>query len=292
MATALLRPIRRLVHRRAFQKEFLPSLPEPFRPAALLVFTGEKEPEERSLAEEIEGFRRGDPRLAEKSELVSLPSPRSGTFAVDTSGRAAAPKSAEAPVEAQMRIGVDPSGGLLLRRLVRGARARRVLELGTNTGLSGRYILSAPECEWLDTVEGSADLCRIAEVNLGRASGNFRVMNTLFDEALEELANDPEAQPYDAAFLDGQHEREATLHYVERMFPLLRPGGMVILDDIYWSEGMNEAWEKVRADPRFPLTIDFGSKGVAVAEAGTDGPAGHFDLCRYIGRPRFYRRGW
>jgi len=283
------RPLRRLAFRRSFYGEFLPALPAPYRPAALLAFTRRREPGEDAVASEVERFREEIPKLASKPKLASHPSPHSGTFSTDESGHASPAALAEAPVEAHMKTGVDPYGGLLLRRLVEGAGARRVLELGTNTGFSGSYILSAPTCEWLDTVEGSADLCELARINLARTSDRFRVMNTLFDDALDELGGE---ERYDAAFLDGQHEREATLHYVDRMLALLKPGGMVILDDIYWSEDMNRAWQDVCGDARFPLTIDYASKGVAVAAGAPEGFAGHFDLCRYVGRPAVHRRGW
>jgi predicted O-methyltransferase YrrM len=289
LAATLTRPVRRIAFRRRFYGEFLPSLPEPYRPAALLAFTRQREPDEDAVAKEVESFRSEIPALAAKPKLLSHPSPHSGTFSTDDSGHSSPAALAEAPVEAHMKTGVDPYGGLLLRRLVEGTGARRVLELGTNTGFSGRYILSAPACEWLDTVEGSSDLCELARINLARTSDRFRVLNTLFDEALDELRS---GEPYDAAFLDGQHEREATLHYVDRMLALLNPGGMIILDDIYWSEDMHNAWEDVRRDDRLPLTIDYGSKGIAVAAGGGDGLAGHFDLCPYVGRPAIHRRGW
>jgi predicted O-methyltransferase YrrM len=288
----VLRPPRRLFYRRAFHKRLLPSLPPQYRAAALLVFTRRVEPDERAIAREIDSFRPEIPALAGKEDLVSHPSPHSGTFSTNASGRGIPAPPRPASVEAHMRTGINPKGGLLLRRVVVGTAARRILELGTNTGFSGRYFLSSPACEWLDTVEGSEDLCNLARMNLARSSDRFRVLNMSFDHALEKLRAGEHAEAYDAAFLDGQHEREATLHYVDQLVALVRPGGTIILDDIYWSEDMNRAWRDVCRDRRFPLTIDFATKGVAVTGGGPGKRSGHFDLCQYIGRPRIYRKGW
>jgi predicted O-methyltransferase YrrM len=81
------------------------------------------------------------------------------------------------------KTGVRPRGGILLRRLVTGIGARRILELGTNTGFSGCYFTSAETKPFLVTVEGSAAMCAIARRNLGRFTTEFLVMHRLFDEA-------------------------------------------------------------------------------------------------------------
>ncbi len=74
-----------------------------------------------------------------------------------------------------------------------------VLELGTNTGMSGSYILSARRAPHLTTVEGSPDLCAVAEHALKE--------HDLFDDALDALA--AEGKRFDAVFIDGQHEERA-----------------------------------------------------------------------------------
>jgi predicted O-methyltransferase YrrM len=187
------------------------------------------------------------------------------------------------------KTGVGSRGGIMLRRLVDGLGAESVLELGTNTGFSGMYFLSAAHKPRLTTVEGSADLCRIAQRNLGRVAdpARFRVMNCLFDEALDELER--AGDRFTCAFIDGQHEQAATLHYAERVVSLLEPGGAVIFDDIYWSMDMNAAWRTLREADGFAVTCDLKSRGVCIVG---DGPPRAYDICDYVGRPRFYRKDW
>lgn len=277
----------RRANRGRFEHEFLPALPKPFAPAARWIYDRDWTAEERRLAREIEEFRG---RIAEiaPARIESLPSPHSGTFELDALGRSRGAAPASAPSSAHARTGVDAAGGVLLRRLVDGLGARRVLELGTNTGFSGCWFLSAHARPTVVSVEGSADLCEIARRNLARVSRDFVVLHRLFDDAIDELA--ATAERFDCVFLDGQHERRATLHYAERVRPLLAPGAVLVFDDVYWSEDMNQAWQDLCGSDAYSLSVDFGWKGVVVT--GGAGPKRHFDLCELIGRPRIARPGW
>jgi predicted O-methyltransferase YrrM len=271
----------RVVHRRRFESEWLPALPPPFVPAARFMARRDWTPEERRLGWEIERFRSRVVDLGGAGTLESLGSPPPGSFSLDHRGLARGAPPASASVARHSRTGVRPLGGILLRRLVDGTGARRVLELGTNMGFSACYFVSAASRPHLVTVEGSAALCEIARANITRFSRDFSLMHALFDEAIDELS--AAGEMFDCVYVDGQHERQATLHYAARVGPLLRPGGIVIFDDIYWSADMNAAWRAIRESPAYGLTLDLGIKGVAVADIA--GPTRHMDLCALIGRP-------
>ena len=111
----------------------------------------------------------------------------------------------------------------------------------------------------------------------------------MFDEAIEELHEKNEK--FDCVFIDGQHERKATMHYADRVLPLLNEGGSIIFDDIYWSEDMNRFWKEVCLRPEFATTIDLRLKGVAIRKKANE-PKAHYDICEYLGRPRFSMKGW
>ena len=64
---------------------------------------------------------------------------------------------------------------------------------------------------YLHTIEGSSELCDIARSNLSEISQNFFVDNSMFDESIDPLIG--EGKKFDLAFVDGQHEEKATLHY-------------------------------------------------------------------------------
>lgn len=243
--------------------------------------------EERALGRSIEQLRSS---VAARDETFdSFASPHSGTFTSDgEKGASTGPKSSS-PAAAHAKTGVSIKGGILLRRITAGLEAKRVLELGTNTGLSGCYFLSSPSKPELITIEGSADLCAIAEENLKRFSDSFSVKNQLFDEALDELTE--RGERFDCAFIDGQHEREATWYYARKIIPMLNSGGAIIFDDIYWSDDMNQFWKEACLSDEFSITLDLGAEGVGLVRKENE-PRMHYDICEYAGRPRIYRKGW
>jgi len=268
----------RLANRRRFETAVLGALPDRFVPAARFAYFRDWTPDERRLAREIERFRARIASVAGRDAIASLGSPRPGTFTLDERGLARGAPPSLAPVSSHARTGVRPRGGILLRRLATAVTPRRILELGTNTGFSGCYFLSVDTRPTLVTVDGSDAMCAIARTNLARISPNSLVMCQLFDEAIKDLL--AAGDRFDCVYIDGQHERQAMLHYAERVEALVNPGGAVIFDDLYWSGGMHEAWKEICRSPRYCLTIDFGLKGVA-----GPGPRRHFDLCEFMGRP-------
>ena len=102
----------------------------------------------------------------------------------------------------------------------------------------------------------------------------------MFDEALDALGQEA---PFDLAFLDGQHEGDALRHYTQRLTALVGHGGVIVLDDIYWSRDMNATWRSLVDDGPFNATVDLGELGIGML-SGT--PRGHHDFARLIGRPR------
>ena len=245
-------------------------------------------PEEEAIVLRVESFRS---QLAARTDrAASFVSPHSGTFTVDDLGHALPGAMTTADMAAHAATGVKPVQGVLLRRLAEGLGAKRVLELGTNTGFSGCYFLSARTEPYLATVEGSAELAEIARGHLAQFSGRFSVLNMLFDEALDSLTG----EQFDMAFLDGQHEREATLHYTDRLLEVVRPGGALIYDDLYWSDDMLSAWRVLCRDQRFSVAIDLGWKGVVfVGESGgrNSSPLVH-DIAAYAGNRRVVKVNW
>ena len=277
----------KLINRKAFDEDFLRVLPDTLKDAAHLLFYSKLSAEEKRIGRSIEAYRR---QIEENGkELYSFSSPHSGTFKTDDKGHAVVGPYTMSSASAHAKSGVNMKGGVLLKRITTGLGASRILELGTNTGFSGCYFLSNPRTEQLVTIEGSEDLCEIADRNLARVSDKYTIMNMLFDDAIDELYR--ENQKFDCVFIDGQHEREATWHYTRRVMPLLNEGGFIIFDDIYWSDDMNRFWREVCLSPDFKFTLDLRLKGIA-SSPSRDECKSHYDICEYIGRPRIFRKGW
>ncbi len=63
-------------------------------------------------------------------------------------------------------------------------------------------------------------------------------------------------QSPDLIYFDGNHQKEASLHYFEKLLPLAHNDSVFIFDDIHWSREMEEAWEEIKAHPRVRVSID------------------------------------
>jgi predicted O-methyltransferase YrrM len=66
----------------------------------------------------------------------------------------------------------------------------------------------------------------------------------------------------DLVFIDGHHLKDPTLDYFEQCLGKAHNDSVFILDDIHWSQGMEEAWEQVKHHPRVSVTIDLYTMGL------------------------------
>lgn len=158
--------------------------------------------------------------------------------------------------------------GRVLLGLARELEARRVLELGTCIGISTAYLAAGLELRRGDglvtTLEADSARVDLALANLERLGLAARVEGRAgrFEDTLDPtLAG---AAELDLAFVDGHHRLGPTLDYFERVSRRLRRPGVVVLDDIDWSQGMRRAWSRISRDPRVSLAIDLHGLGLCV----------------------------
>jgi predicted O-methyltransferase YrrM len=125
-------------------------------------------------------------------------------------------------------ISVTAQQGKLLQLLVRAIGARQVLEVGTLGGYSTIWMARAlPDDGRLVTLEAAPRHAEVARRNIAAASLDDRV------EVLEGAALDtlPTLDgPFDVAFIDADKEHNAD--YFEWALRLVRPGGLVIVDNV------------------------------------------------------------
>ncbi|MEX1072875.1 MAG: class I SAM-dependent methyltransferase [Chloroflexota bacterium] len=147
--------------------------------------------------------------------------------------RALRAETAELPM-ATMQIA--PEEGATLAMLVRLIGARRVLEIGTFTGYSstamalalpadGRMVCCDVSEEWTDIARrtwAAAGVTDKIELRLAPA------LDTLDDL----LAND-QAGTFDLCFIDAN--KDDYIDYYERSLRLVRPGGVICIDNVLWS---------------------------------------------------------
>jgi len=122
-------------------------------------------------------------------------------------------------------MNVPPEDGQLLRMLARTNRARRVVEIGTSNGYSGIWFALALKSTGgrLITHEIDAGRARLARQNFKRAGIDDLV--TLVEGNAHETINNLE-EPIDILFLDA--DKSGYMDYLEKLLPLVRPGGLIL----------------------------------------------------------------
>jgi predicted O-methyltransferase YrrM len=165
-------------------------------------------------------------------------------------------------------VSKTPRAARLLYELVIGANAASVVELGTNLGISAAYLAEGTRRVTANgrvtTLEASPYRLRFAH----RAHESLGLRNITYAEGLfaDTLPVVLRAiGPFDFAFVDGHHEFEATLRYLDILWPHAASGAVFVFDDIRWSAGMRKAWQRIRRDRRFSLIVDAGTMGICVA---------------------------
>ena len=125
---------------------------------------------------------------------------------------------------------VDAEVGALLRVMATAVGASRILEIGTAIGYSGIWLAGAlPPGGMLLTMEVSEERALEARENFARAGVSDRVSVIVGDAQLK-IAK--VSGPFDLIFQDGDKKLYTPL--LERLVALLRPGGLLITDNVLW----------------------------------------------------------
>lgn len=156
---------------------------------------------------------------------------------------------------------VSPRYGALLYRITRWFGPELMLELGTGLGVSTLYLAAgAPEVP-LHTIEGNRDRAEFSS-RLIKRCGLFAV-KVHVGEIAEELERIPGKKGKRfLAFVDGNHRYEPTVNYVRKLVQLAGEEVVIVMDDIYWSKGMNRAWKEVLSWPEVRVGIDLFHTGI------------------------------
>ncbi len=165
----------------------------------------------------------------------------------------------ETPVSAIARSAVSPRYKCqILYRIAASIAPRRILELGSSLGISTLYLSHLDSCEQLTTIEGDPAIHAIAS----RQNHDSRIswQQMTFDKGIA-IAEEAGAV-YDLIYIDGHHDGAATLDYIERCQRLLSATGMIIIDDIYWSADMLDAWRRLSMDESYVECTDYFFFGV------------------------------
>ncbi len=153
--------------------------------------------------------------------------------------------------------------------LAKNLNVKNYLEIGTNLGVSGSYILSAlkthPDCHFV-TMEGVPKLCAIAESQFQKIGSNdqFQIFQGLYQDTFPKVIDLP--FDFEICFIDGNHKLEPTLQYFNQLKEKTTESSVFIFDDIYWSDEMIEAWKIIKNDPNINFAIDLFKMGIVIID--------------------------
>ena len=209
------------------------------------------------MARRIEGERRR--LLADRTPLVDEARGPAGLF------------DAGKTVAEAAGVSESSRAGRLMLRLAEATGPARVLELGTNVGISSAYLAAgargANAAARLVTLDASPHRLAVAR-DLHRRLGLERItyVTGLFEDTLPAVLE--EQGPFDLVYIDGDHHYEPTLGYFERIRPHVPPGGVLLFDDIRWSDGMLRAWRDIRDHPSVDVALDLYHLGLCRLREG------------------------
>ena len=160
-----------------------------------------------------------------------------------------------------------PIWGRFLFLIIKKIKSPKILEIGTNLGVSGSYILSALKNKKntrFITMEGVPDLCKIANTHFDsiNPSKNHQIIQGIYKNSFPKIIN--KKINFNLFFIDGNHNREDTLHYFNALKSVSEIPTIMIFDDINWSIGMKECWSIIKEDKTITYSIDFFKWGIII----------------------------
>jgi caffeoyl-CoA O-methyltransferase len=147
---------------------------------------------------------------------------------------------------------ISPEQGQLMRMLAGLVGARRAIEVGVFTGYSALSVaLALPEDGELIACDVSEEWTAIARRYWAEAgvAEKIRLELAPATETLDALLAEGRAGDFDIAFIDA--DKTSYDGYYERCLELLRPGGLVLIDNVLW--GGSVADEENRSEDTLAL---------------------------------------
>ncbi len=176
---------------------------------------------------------------------------------------------AETASHPKVNMQIAPEQGQFMQMLVRLSGARRAIEVGVFTGYSSLAVMLAmPDDARLLALDVSEEYTAVARRHWQAAGVADRIELVIAParDTLDARLARGEAGQYDFAFIDA--DKTGYLAYYERLLKLLRPGGLIVVDNTLWDgevanpENRETETEALRAfndalhrDPRIDLAL-------------------------------------
>jgi predicted O-methyltransferase YrrM len=149
---------------------------------------------------------------------------------------------------------------LLFYRITRYAEAKSMVELGTSMGITSLY-LSHAEGTQLTTFEGNPAMVNLALTNFEYFDRkNIELIEGNIEQTLPDYLQNP--AKIDFALIDANHRYEPTIRYFNWLAKRMADHGVLVIDDIYYSEEMGRAWNELKKHDLVYGSIDLFRCGI------------------------------
>lgn len=129
---------------------------------------------------------------------------------------------------------------VFLYKLAQTMKAKTIVELGVQTGRStAHFACGAPNARVIGIDIELWDMDEILQ-----RCPNIKLIKKPSQDV--DLKTQP--GPIDILFIDSDHSYEQVKKEWELYRPLMRPGGVILVDDIYWSDGLTKAWNEMTGE--------------------------------------------
>lgn len=147
---------------------------------------------------------------------------------------------------------VPAQDGRLLRLLAQSMNAKNIIEIGTSTGYSGIWFGMALQKTGgnLTTFEIDAQRAATARANFKRA-GMADIITLVEGDAHEKVT--ALKDPIDILFLDA--DKEGYVDYLDKLLPLIRPGGLIIGHNISPRMADPKYMEAITSNPNLETIV-------------------------------------
>ncbi len=179
----------------------------------------------------------------------------------------------------QARMQISPEQGQLMSLLIRLMGAKRILEVGVFTGYSSLTMaMTLPSDGRLVACDISEEYTSIAKRYWQQAGVEHKIDLRIAPalETLDSLLQAGHAETFDFVFIDADKGNYS--HYYDRALQLLRPGGLMAIDNVLWSgrvadpqssdkivQTMRHFNEKVAQDDRVQVSLLPMGDGITLA---------------------------
>jgi predicted O-methyltransferase YrrM len=155
--------------------------------------------------------------------------------------------------------GISSKRAELLFRITNYFQPSTILEIGTSLGLATTALSLGNKTSKITSLEGCPNTLHQCQLQLQSRSfvttfNNIECINTEFSSYLKNFQLP--ASNFQLIYFDGNHSKQATLHYFELLLPTITNETLWIFDDIHWSKEMEEAWKTIQQHPKVTVTID------------------------------------